>query len=65
MLISDKFSCGEKSYNLFIGYMDHNCKIKSVSIILPKTSACSKSYDGKTKWMYILIKDDALLKKTH
>ena len=53
MLISDKFSCGEKSYNLFIGYMDHNCKIKSVSIILPKTSAYSKSYDGKTKWMYI------------
>ena len=31
--------------------------------MLPKTSAYVKSYDGQTKWMYILIEDDGLLKK--
>ena len=31
--------------------------------MLPKTSAYVKGYDGKTKWMYILIEDDDLLKK--
>ena len=31
--------------------------------MLPKRRAYVKSYDEKTKWMYILIKDDKLLKK--
>ena len=31
--------------------------------MFPKTSACVKSYDGQTKWMYFLIKDDELLQK--
>ena len=31
--------------------------------MLPKTSAYAKSYDGQTKWMYFLIKDDDLLEK--
>ena len=31
--------------------------------MLPKTSAYVKSYDGQTKWMYFLIKDDDLLEK--
>ena len=31
--------------------------------MLPKTSACGKSYDGQTKWMYFLIEDDDLLEK--
>ena len=31
--------------------------------MLPKTSAYVKSYDGQTKWMYILIKEDNLLEK--
>ena len=26
--------------------------------MLPKTSPYVKSYDGQTKWMYFLIKDD-------
>ena len=29
-------------------------------IMLPKTSAYVKSYDGQTKWMYFLIEDDDL-----
>ena len=31
--------------------------------MLPKTSAGVKSYDGQTRWMYFLIKDDNLLEK--
>ena len=31
--------------------------------MLPKTSAYVKSYDGQTKWMHFLIKDDDLLEK--
>ena len=42
-------------------YNDH--KVKPLHIILPKTSAYVKSYDGQTKWMTFLIKDDELLEK--
>ena len=31
--------------------------------MLPKTSAYVKGYDGRTKWMYFLIKVDDLLEK--
>ena len=31
--------------------------------MIPKTSACVKSNDGQTKWMYFLIEDDELLEK--
>ena len=31
--------------------------------MLSKTSAYVKSYDGQTKWMYFLIKDDNSLEK--
>ena len=26
--------------------------------MLRKTSACAKTYDGQTKWIYFLIEDD-------
>ena len=53
----------KKTINNFIGclYKDH--KVKPLHIMLPKTSAYVKSYDGQTKWMYFLIEDDDLLKK--
>ena len=31
--------------------------------MLPKTSACVKSYDGQTKQMYILNEGDGALEK--
>ena len=31
--------------------------------MLPKTSTYVKDYDGKTNWIYFLIKDDDLLNK--
>ena len=40
-------------------YSDH--KVKSLHIMLPKTTTYVKSYDGKTKLMYFLIEDDDLL----
>ena len=50
-------------YKYFNGYLDHDYKIKALHIILPKTSAHVKSYDGETKWIYLFIEDDKLLKK--
>ena len=31
--------------------------------MLPKISAYVKRYDGQTKWMYFLVKDDDILQK--
>ena len=43
--------------------MYNHHKVKQLHIMLPKTSAYVKSYDGQTKWMYFLIEDDDLLEK--
>ena len=36
--------------------------VKPLNIMLLKSSAYVKSYDGLTKWMYFLIEDNYLLK---
>ena len=43
--------------------MCNDKKGKSLYIMLHKTSAYVKCYDGRTKWMYFLIEDDDLLEK--
>ena len=58
VLVTKKICSGEKNYKYFIGYLYDNYKIKSLHIMLPKTSAYVKSYDSQTKWVYFLIKDD-------
>ena len=58
-----KISFDEKNYKYFIGYLHNDDKVKSLHIRLPKTSAYVKSYDGQTKWINFLIKDDDLLGK--
>ena len=63
VLVSNKIFFVEKSYKYFIGYLYNGNEIKSLSIMLPKTIAYVKSYDGKTKWMYFLIENDDLLEK--
>ena len=63
VLVSSKISFGGKNYKYFIGYFYNDNKVKPLNIMLPKTSAYVKSYDGKTKWMYYLIEDYDLLKK--
>ena len=62
-LVSNKIYFGEKNYKYFIGYLYDDHKVKPLHIMLPKTSAYVKSYDGQTKWMYLLIEDDDLLEK--
>ena len=63
VLVSNKISFGEKNYKYFIGYLYDNHKVKSLHIMLPKTSSYVKSYNGQTKWKYFLIEDDGLLDK--
>ena len=63
LLVSNKISFGEKNYKYFLGYLHDNYKVKPLHIMLPKTSAYVKNYDGQTKWMYFLIEDDDLLEK--
>ena len=46
----------------FIGRLYNDHKINPLPIMLPKTSAYVKSYDGQTKWMYFFIEDNNLLK---
>ena len=58
MLVSKKIFFVEKNYKYFLGYLYNDHKVKPLHVILPKTSAYVKSYDGETKWMYFLIEDD-------
>ena len=43
--------------------MDDDYKIKSLHIMLPHTSGYVKGFDGETKWIHFLIKNDELLKQ--
>ena len=63
VLVSNKISSGEKNYKYFIGYLYNDHKVKPLHIMLPKTSACVKIFDGQNKRMYFLIEDDDLLQK--
>ena len=63
LLVSNKIYFGEKNYKYFIGYLYFDNKVKPLHIMLPKTSAYLKLYDGLTKWMYFLIEDNDLLEK--
>ena len=42
-------------------FNDH--KLRTLHIMLPKTNAYVKSYDGQTKCMHLLIENDDLLGK--
>ena len=63
MLVSNKISFGEKDVKYSIGYFYNDHEVKPLHIMLPKTNAYVKSYDGQTKWMYFLIEDNGLLEK--
>ena len=59
MLLSKKFSSGKKK--CFTGYLYRDYKIKLLHIMLPKASVYLNSYDGQTRYMHFLIKDDGFL----
>ena len=58
LLVSNKIYFGEKNCKYFSGYLYKGNNVKSFHIMLPKTSHYVKSYDGQTKWMYLLNEDD-------
>ena len=63
VLVSNKISFGGKDYIHFTGYLYNDNNVKPLHIMLPKTSAHVKRYDGQTNWMYFLIADNDLLEK--
>ena len=63
VLVSHKISSDEKKYKYFIGYLYNDHQVKLLHIMLPKTYAYIKGYDGQTNQMYFLIEDDDLLEK--
>ena len=63
VLVSMKIPFSEKNYKHFIGYLYNDHKVKPLNIMIRKTNAYIKSYDGQTKWMYFLIEDDYSLEK--
>ena len=52
VLVSNKIPFGQKNYKFFFGYLHNDHKVKPLNIMLPKTSAYVKSYDGQTKWIF-------------
>ena len=46
---------GKNRYIYFIGNKDNDYEMKMSGIMLPKTSAYVKSYDGETKGMFFLL----------
>ena len=61
--MSKRVFSSENNYKYFIGYKVGNYKNNILSIMLPQTRTCVKSYDDENKWMYFLIEDEELLKK--
>ena len=47
----------------YIKRLEVDLKVKPLSKKLAKTSTCVKSYDEKTKWVYLLIENDKSLEK--
>ena len=62
VLVSNKISFDAKSYKYIIGYLYNDNKVKTLSIMVSKTSAYVKTYDGQNKSVYFLIEGDDLLK---
>ena len=49
VLVSNKVSFGEKKYRYFFGYLHDDQKVKPLHLMLHKTSAYVKIYQGQTK----------------
>ena len=49
VIVPNKISFGEKNCKYFIGYLYNDNKVRPLHIMLPKTSAYVKCYDGQIK----------------
>ena len=56
VLVSNKISFGEKNCKYFTGYLYNDNQVRPLHIMLPKTSAYLKNYDGQTKWIFFRLK---------
>ena len=56
VLVSNKFSFGKKNYKYFIGYLCNGNKVKPLNLMLPRTYAYVKSYDGQNNRCIFLLK---------
>ena len=63
VLVSNNIYFAKKNYKYFFGYLHNDNKFMPLHIMLPKPSACVKSYNEQTKWIYFLIEDDDLVEK--
>ena len=63
IVVSNNISSVAKSYKYFIGYLFGDYKVELLHIMLPKTSAYVKMYDGKSFGIYFLTENDDLVKK--
>ena len=63
VLVSNKISFGEKTYEYFIGYFYNDYKIRPLHIMLPQSSAYVESCDRQTKGIYFLIENNDFLEK--
>ena len=52
-----------KNYKYFICNLYNDNWINPLHIMLPKTIAYVKGYDGKTKWRHFLMEHNGLLEK--
>ena len=62
-LLMEKKKKEKKLQILYQLHLHNEFKVMPLHVMLPKTSAFVKYYDGQTKWKYFLIEDDDLLKK--
>ena len=46
----------KKNFKYLIGYLCNDHKVKTLHIILPKTSTDVRSFDGQTKWCIFWLK---------
>ena len=49
VLVSNKISSAQNNYKYFIGYLYNDNKVKPLHIMLLKTSAHVKRYDGQAR----------------
>ena len=54
VLASKKIPFGEKDYKYFIGCLYNYHKVRPLHIMLPKTSAYIKMYDGCIFWLKMM-----------
>ena len=54
VLVPNKIYFREENCKYFIVYLHNGHRVKTLHIMLPKTSPYVESYDGQSNWMHFL-----------